>query len=543
MGYYLNPGNSGFERITSSEYVDKTNLISILNRTINTADNLTCVSRPRRFGKSFAAQMICAYYGKGCDSRKLFEKLKIAGDPSFEKHLNRYDVIYIDLTGIKPYTDNYQNLVPFLKDALTKELKEQYPDIIVSDNLAATLANMADKTGTKMIIILDEWDAPVRENPAVSQEYIEFLRSLFKNSGATSKIFAAAYMTGILPIKKDGSQSAISDFKEYSMLDPLDFAEYFGFTEEEVRELCIKYNLNFVKAKYWYDGYTVGAAHSIYNPFSVISAIKAHKFKSYWKKTSAAETLMTYIDMDQNGLQEDIAALIAGENISVDTDSFQNDVKTFKCKDDVLTLLVHLGYLSYEEVYDSCETEDFEELDPAGSVHIPNEEVRAEFKKILRRTKHVKLVELVEKSDQLLQDTIAGNEEAVAKAIQEIHDSECAPTFYNNEQGLRYVVKMAYLSSVDQFAKLEELPSGHGIADIVFIPKKRTSLPAMIVELKWNKGAEGALRQIRDRNYHKVLQQFEGEILLVGINYSEVTKLHTCKIERIQKTCDDLPVE
>lgn len=355
MGYYLNPGNSGFERITGSEYVDKTGLIAILNRTIDTTDNLTCVSRPRRFGKSFAAQMLCAYYSKGCDSHKLFEKWEIARDPSYERHLNKYDVIYIDLTGVKPYTDSYRDIVPFLLDALTKEIKTQYPETAVSDNLAATLADMADKAGNKVIMIIDEWDAPIRENPEASQEYLEFLRSLFKNSGATSKIFAAAYMTGILPIKKDGSQSAISDFKEYSMLDPMDFAKYFGFTEEEVRGLCAKYKLNFESAKHWYDGYTVGSARSIYNPYSMMSAVRAHRFRSFWKKTSAAETLMTYIDMNQDGLQEDVAALIAGESITADTDSFQNDVKLFACKDDVLTLLVHLGYLTYEkEIFFNC---------------------------------------------------------------------------------------------------------------------------------------------------------------------------------------------
>ncbi len=390
MGYYLNPGNSGFARITSSEYVDKTGLIGVLNRTIDTADNLTCISRPRRFGKSFAAQMICAYYGKGCDSRELFKRWEIAMDSSFEEHLNQYDVIYVDLTSAKPYTDSYKNLVPFLVDALTGEIEKQYPEVaVVHGNLAATLADMADKVGNKIIMIIDEWDAPIRENPDSSQDYLEFLRSLFKNSGATSKIFAAAYMTGILPIRKDGSQSAISDFKEYTMLDPMDFARYFGFTEEEVRGLCLKHQLSFESARHWYDGYIVGPVHSIYNPFSVMSAVKAHRFRSYWKKTSAVETLMTYMDMDQDGLQEDIAALIAGRSISVDTDSFQNDVTTFVCKDDVLTLLVHLGYLTYEDV---CES-DSAEPDSAGLVHIPNEEVRIEFEKILRRTRHKKLIE------------------------------------------------------------------------------------------------------------------------------------------------------
>jgi hypothetical protein len=337
-------------------------------------------------------------------------------------------------------------------------------------------------------------------------------------------------MTGILPIKKDGSQSAISDFEEYSVLEPGDFAGYVGFTEEEVKRICEEKNKDFEKMKFWYDGYTFGEKHSIYNPYSVMHAAGSGKFRSYWKKTSAAETLMTYIDMDQDGLQDTIARLIAGESVVVDTDSFQNDVESFACKDDVLTLLTHLGYLTYEE-----EPESYDGDEVTGLVRIPNEEVRSEFDKILRKAKHRSLIELVRKSDQLLKDTLEGKSEAIAKAIADVHDSEYAPTYYSNEQSLRYVVKMAYISCVDQYAKVEELPSGHGLADVVFLPKRRSTYPAMIVELKWNQEAEGAVKQIKERNYPKVLTNYGGRIVLVGINYDEETKNHTCVIEEYIK--------
>jgi len=531
MGTYLNPGNSGFAEILKSEYIDKTGLISIINSAIGTKKKLTCISRPRRFGKSYAAQMLCAYYDKTCNSDGLFQKYRIAKDKDYNEHLNQYDVIYLDMTGIKPYTDRFKTLVPFLIRNLTNEIKLQYPAVTEKEDLSSTLVDAVDKAGNKFIIIIDEWDAPIRENPSIQEEYLEFLRSLFKNSGTTSKIFAAAYMTGILPIKKDGNQSAVSDFTEYSVLEPGDFAPYVGFTEHEVQQLCKERQQNFDHMKRWYDGYTVGEKHCIYNPYSVMHAIESGKFKSYWKKTSAAETLITYIDMDQDGLQGDIARLIAGESIEIDTDSFQNDVETFACKDDVLTLLVHLGYLTYEEVSDSYDEDD----EVAGLVKIPNEEVRSEFETILRRAKHKSLIALVKKSDQLLQDTLDGKEDAVAKAIATVHESEYAPTFYNNEQSLRYVVKMAYISCVDQYAKVEELPSGHGIADIVFLPKRRSVLPAMIVELKWNSTSEGALKQIRDRNYPRILDNYGGEIVLVGVNYDENTKVHDCRIERHSK--------
>ena len=215
MGIYLNPGNSGFARIINSDYVDKTGLIALLNKTIGTTKNLTCISRPRRFGKSYAAQMLCAYYDKTCDSQELFSKYEIAKEKSYYEHLNQYDVVYWDMTGIKPYTDNYKNIVPFLIRSLTEEIVTQYPAVDAKEDLSATLVGATLSAGNKFVIIIDEWDAPIRENPDIQVEYLEFLRSLFKNSGTSSRIFAAAYMTGILPIKKDGSQSAISDFEEY----------------------------------------------------------------------------------------------------------------------------------------------------------------------------------------------------------------------------------------------------------------------------------------------------------------------------------------
>ena len=528
MGTYLNPGNSGFARIVKSDYVDKTGLIELINQTIGKTKNLTCISRPRRFGKSYAAQMLCAYYDKTCDSHELFSEYTIAEDKSYEKHINKYDVIYLDMTGIIGETSP-DDIVAYIKRSVVNEICAQYSEVKIEEGFAPTLVNLVNNTNGKIVMIIDEWDAPIRENPEIQEEYLEFLRSLFKNSGTTSKIFAAAYMTGILPIKKDGSQSAISDFEEYSVLEPGEFAGFVGFTEDEVKKICEEKKKDFEKMKLWYDGYTFGEKHSIYNPYSVMHAVSG-KYKSYWKKTSAAETLMTYIDMDQDGLQDTIARLIAGESVIVDTDSFQNDVETFTCKDDVLTLLAHLGYLTYEEEPDS-----YDDDSEVGLVRIPNEEVRSEFDKILRKAEHKSLIELVRKSDQLLKDTLEGKSDAVAKAIADVHDSEYAPTWYSNEQSLRYVVKMAYISCVDQYAKVEELPSGHGIADVVFLPKRRSILPAMIVELKWNKDAEGAIKQIKDRNYPKVLVNYGGRIVLVGVNYDEDTKTHDCVIEEYRK--------
>lgn len=531
MGTYLNPGNEGYTQIVRRDYVDKTGLIRLLNDAIGTTGNLICTSRPRRFGKSYAAQMLCAYYDKSCDSRELFWNYTIAEDPTFKTHLNKYDVIYLDMTNLLGKTKS-EDLISFITHNVTQEIHGQYPDIRIGNSIDQTLINTINFTGNKFVMIIDEWDAPIRETSEIEKEYLMFLRMLFKSSGTTSRIFAAVYMTGILPIKKDGSQSAISDFREYTILDPMQYAEYVGFTEEEVSQLCKEKNRNFDLMKSWYDGYTVGDRHSIYNPYSVMCAIESGKYRSYWKKTSAAETLLTYIDMDRDGLQNDIARLIAGEKIEVNTDMFQNDVKTFRSKDDVLTLLIHLGYLTYEEIPDGYGSEEDQYL--VGYAWIPNEEVRNEFDMILRKARHTMLIDLVKRSDQLLTDTLNGNESAVAEAIENVRDTSYAPTFYNDEQSLRYAIKMAYISCVDQYARVEELPSGHGIADVVFVPKRNSTLPAILVELKWDKPAEGALSQIKNKNYPSFLKGYGGDIVLVGITYDEKTKKHSCKIERVQ---------
>lgn len=346
MCTYLNPGNSGFAEILDSGYIDKTGMIELINQRINTLDKLVCISRPRRFGKSIAAKMLCAYYDHTCDSHELFSGKEISYKANYEKHINQYQVIYLDMSNllgkVKP-----DSLISFIEENITAEILAYDPKIQQGTTFDQTLINVVEYIGKKFIMIIDEWDAPIRETPQITKEYLLFLRMLFKSSNTTSKIFAAAYMTGILPIKKDKSQSAISDFDEYSILEPGEFSVYTGFTEDEVKELCENYNMSFAEAKRWYDGYSFFGLNSIYNPYSVIKAMKKRVFRSFWQHTSAAENLETIININKDGLQEDILKLIAGEQIVVNTNRFKNDFTSFSSKDDVLTLLIHLGYLVY----------------------------------------------------------------------------------------------------------------------------------------------------------------------------------------------------
>ncbi len=519
MGIYLNPGNSGFERIVSGKYIDKTGLIDVVNARINTPNSLVCISRPRRFGKSFAAQMLTAYYDHTCDSNALFANRKISSLDSYEKHINKYNVINLDMAQMIEEAGD-SNIVTFVKTNLIEEIKDQLPDVNIDNSFSKTLVNMVEATGRKIVMIIDEWDAPIRETPQFQDDYLKFLRTLFKSSTTTSKTFAAAYMTGILPIKKDGSESAVSDFDEYTILEPEEFAQYTGFTEKEVQALCINECTEFDLMKRWYDGYRVGDEESVYNPYSVMKAIGG-KFKSYWRKTSAAENLKTYINIDHYGINEEIIKLAAGEKIKVDISTFNNDFTSFTCKDDVLTLMIHLGYLTYNE--DTCEA------------WIPNEEVRLEYRTLVRKPSNFTLVSLVKTSEKLLDDTLAGNEEEVAKAIEKVRETNYAPQYYNNEQALRYCIKFAYIVCVDRFLRIEELPSGRGLADVVFIPKRDTAYPAIIIELKWDKDEEQAIGQIDEKKYAAALSGYDGDIVKVGINYDSDKKIHSCRIEKIRR--------
>ena len=522
MANYLNPGNAGFQEIRNAEYVDKSGLIELVNRTIRTPQKLSCVSRPRRFGKSFAAKMLCAYYDRSCDSHALFDDLAIAQSPTYEAHLNRYDVLYVDMTAIIGEV-GIGNLITHIKERVTEELLCAYPDLQTDPGFMSTLANAVETTGTQFFMIVDEWDAPIREashDVTFQREYLEFLRLLFKNSAQTPKVFSGAYMTGILPIKKDRSQSAVLEFQEYTMVEPRRFAPYIGFVEDEVQGLCDQAGASFERVRAWYDGYSFPRVKSVYNPNSVMQALDSGVFRSYWTRTSAADSLLEYIRLDYAGLSRTVAELLGGVEVPVDVDGFSNDLVTFRNKDDVLTLLIHLGYLAYDPEHETA--------------RIPNEEIRREFQKSVREVDRTETIARVAASAKLVEDTVHGNETAVAEEIERVH-AEWPSLYYNTEQALRSTVKLAYFCYADQYLRFEELPAGAGIADIVYLPKRDSPYPALVVELKWNVSAKGAIDQIRDRDYPKALDGFDGEVLLVGISYDKSAepghRAHTCKIE------------
>ena len=521
MGIYLNPENVDFQKSLNSEiYIDKTELIAYTNKKLNTEQGYICVSRPRRFGKSMAANMLTAYYSRGCDSRELFQGLKMATHPDFEKHLNQYNVIHLNMRDYLTESENMKQLIQFVEDDLLDELQQEFSDLRMPrrKTLVKVLEQAFAQYKIPFVFIIDEWDCifRVHKSDAASQkDYLDFLRNLLKDKS----YIALAYMTGILPIKKYGEHSAINVFYEYSMTDASPIEEFTGFTEQEVRQLCEQYNMPFSETKKWYDGYCVDGV-SIYNPKSVVEAMLRGKFSNYWTQTETYEALKIYIQSNEFGVQDVILKLLAGEKEKIDTTTFSNDMVTFATKDDVLTLLVHLGYLTY-----NAETKE---------IWIPNDEVMEQFISTVKVMGWGSVVTALETSEKLLQATLSGDEETVAELIEQAHQANASILKYNDENALSCVISLAYYSAQKNYTLHREMPAGKGFADIVFEPNRNCNLPAMIVELKWGHSAEEAVEQIKRKDYLDCLQNYHGEILLVGVNYDK-EKHHTCKIERVKR--------
>ena len=528
MGRFVNPDNSAFQvALNSKIYVDKTGLIEYTNSVLDTTEAYICNSRPRRFGKSYAANMLAAYYSKGADSEKMFSGLQISKAADFREHLNKYDVIHIDIQWFLANCEDVDNVVTLITDSVLSELREIYPDIFTWEvsRLPDALSIVREKTRQKFIIIIDEWDVLIRDaatNGKVQEAYINFLRGMFKGTEPT-KYIQLAYLTGILPVKKEKTQSALNNFKDYSMLHAGPIAPYVGFTEAEVQKLCEEYGHEFEEVKRWYDGYQIGTYH-VYNPNAVVNLMLEGEFQSFWSGTASYEAIVPLINMDFDGLRGAVIEMLSGDHVPVDVTSFQNDTVSFANKDDVLTYLIHLGYLAYDRTFKTA--------------FIPNEEIRQELILATKRKKWNELIVFQKESEQLLKDTIQMNGNAVAKEIEKIHREYTSVIQYNNENSLSSVLSIAYLSSMQYYFKpIREFPAGRGFADFVFIPKPefQNYYPALVVELKWDKSVRAALDQIRDGKYPESVACYAGELLLVGINYNEKTKEHECRIEKYEK--------
>lgn len=562
MGVYLNPGSGLFlESLNSRIYVDKTHMIRITNEYLNTENKYLCISRPRRFGKSVTLKMLAAYYSKGCDSREIFESRKIgdcstAGESAlFEKGLNRYDTLLIDIQGILGSVTNEPDtrlalqeflrklpgmneferriadhpLLTAMQRRIIRDIREtaNYSDYIPENEefLGNALQAVYQSTGNQFVLLIDEWDCIFRNYETdllLQDKYIDLLRNLFKNL-ELQPVYALVYMTGILPIKRYGTQSALNNFREYTMLEMAPFEEFTGFTESETEALYLQNGMDMEQAREWYDGYQLDTFGHIFNPNSVVESLTRRKYKNFWTATGTYESVKKPIEMNFDGLKEKIITMIGNGRCRVDTGMFNNTMTQLKSADDVLTLLIHLGYLGY----DSAKSE----------VYIPNKEIRDEFVRAIRGVKWSRTFDAISRSEELLEATLSYDAKAVASQIEKVHEDNTSILTYNNENALSCVIQLAYYQAQDDYMLVREMPAGKGFADIAFIPRKGITRPAMIIELKWNQSAQTAIDQIRNKNYSSRFEHYFGDVLLVGISYSQKNgdKKHECRIEKINK--------
>lgn len=523
MGIYLNPGSLKFEEALNSEiYVDKTGLIMYTNEVLHTNQKYICISRPRRFGKSMAASMLAAYYSRGCDSKAVFQNLKVAESDSFLTYLNQYDVISLNMQEFLSRSKSMDEMLERIEKLVMRDMKREYPDIDYFDDtdLVQSMQDIYQNTKRPFVVIIDEWDCifrEYRERREEQNQYLDFLRDFLKDR----EYVYLAYMTGILPIKKYGTHLALNMFNEFSMTNPDFLAEFVGFTEQEVQMLCQKYDRNPEELKEWYDGYRFEKEHSVYNPKSVVQAVLSGICDTYWNRTETFEALRAYIDMNFEGLKDDVLSMMAGESVSVNTRSFVNDMVTLNSRDDVLTLLIHLGYLGYDFSHE-C-------------VFIPNNEIKKEFATAVSVSDWGEVSKALKNSADTLNAIWQERTSRVAEGIEQAH-FETSHIQYNDENALSYTISLALFSARNFYTIYRELPAGKGFADMVYLPRKKfQEKPALVVELKWDRSAEGAIEQIKNKQYCKSLEEYQGNILLVGVNYDKNTRKHECVIEEYRK--------
>ena len=549
MGSILNPTmENSFETLVNFKdkdiFVDKTDFIEKMSAKINADKRFFAVTRPRRFGKTVTAHMLLAYYSKGYIGKKIFDGLHIADKDNYAEHLNKYDVIYVDMNTIDGLFDGYSgqkqkvegvnDLVDYFEYSVIKDLKSSNEfskclekHQIGNMGLLETLLAITQDLNTRFIFIMDERDLVYREyrdDEVLQKKFIKLLKNLFKSDGGKA-CFALAYLTGILPIKKYNSQSALNGFDEYNMLSPGDYAPYFGFTEDEVANIVKSPNckVSHHDLKSWYEGYKIKGV-DIYNPNSVCKAVTRNECISYWSGTSSNEEFVRLINMDFDGIKEDIINLIEGDEVTFSCANFQNDMVTIKDKNDVFSLLVCLGYLGCAETKNQYRK----------VAYVPNAEIKAVLMDIVREQNWYERMETIRRSENLLKAIKELDGTTVATIIQDIHNSPAVALLdYNDEESLTYCVMTGLLwSTLDDYSYHREDQAGKGRVDLVYEPITRRQ-PLILIEFKYDDSAEEAIKQIKEKEYFKRYAGQYRNIILVGINFSTKTKDHQCLIEKL----------
>ncbi|MGL5822183.1 MAG: AAA family ATPase [Sarcina sp.] len=519
MSIYLNTNKSleNYKSLYKSKYfIDKSLIIEKLNEYLGTTEKYVCVTRPRRFGKSSVADMLGAYYSKAVESKGIFDNLKISEVNSYKENLNRYNVINISFNEIPDTIKTYCEYIANIIDQLKKELGASFDisDFEKNDSLNRVLI----KSGQKFIFIFDEWDYIFNNNlfEENQNDFLEFLRNILKDQPYVE----LAYMTGVLPIKKYSSGSALNMFDEFTFLKDRMFGEYFGFTEKEVLELCKKNDkISFEEISDWYNGYITALGIRVYNPRSVVKALQNSYCQSYWTNTGAMDEVAKYLKYNILEIRDDIIEMVSGEEIDIIIDEeFRAGQRDPRTREEIYSAMIVLGFLSY---YD-------------GYLKIPNKELMKEFQKALADESFGYVSEIIENSRKMLRATINKDTKIIEDILHDIHNSEIPILKYSDENSLSCVLTLAYLSARDTYRIEREEKSGKGYIDFSFHPRRNRDI-AFIVELKKDDTTENAIKQIKEKEYvQKFRSEREGQkILAVAICYDSKTKEHSCKIEEI----------
>ena len=521
---YLDRSDLEFRNtVLSGAYVDKSAMISHLNAKITLSSKFFLISRPRRFGKTYAAKMLNSYYSKHLDSAEIFDNLAISHDPSYKKHLNKYNVFYIDMQAFADFNDpdGLHYLERFNK-ALCADMMSHFPKVFETtntDNFVDAVINAFSIYKEQFVFIIDEWDFVLRtyKDQKLISAFINMLRLLFKSDDG-AQCCALVYMTGVLPIIRYNTESALNNFVEYTMVSPKNLAPYFGFTEDEVKSLCNKHHVPFMQAKKWYDGYRLGD-YEIYNPRAIDMLCSTHNFENYWSETGYQSVVSSVLKLNIDNVRDDLLTLLDGDDIrSVDFDAFNSDLQNLTSRDSILAYLVHLGYLACNQ----------------GRIYIPNEEIKIALKQDLKRAQYPEFLRKYESSAKFIQNILKQDRDAVAEYLEKLHSQSTSMLTYNSEEALRFLVLKAMFASDEYYQnEFQELPTGKGFADLVYLPKPSeiNKVPALVIELKCSQDVYTTISQIHEKQYMQAVKGACKAVLLVGINYDKKTKKHTCMIE------------
>lgn len=520
MAIYLNTNMAykDFKMLSSDKYfVDKSSMIEKVNERINTKNRYLCITKPRRFGKTSVLNMLGAYYGKAYPSNMIFDNLNISKSKSYAKHLNQYNIIIFSMNELSGKGNSYCDYIERFEAIIDHDIREAYPAL--SNKKFDSLPDLLTATGDEFVFIIDEWDyifshELYEENQS---DFLEFLRNLLKDK----PYVAFAYMTGVLPIKKYSTGSALNMFKEYTMLNDPCFEEYFGFTESEVEMLCEKQSkLSLEEISEWYNGYTTKAGGKIYNPRSVVCALEDEYCQSYWTRTGKMDEVLFFLKYNIGEVRNDVVKMVNRMSVRIEIlDEYTAGQGSPTNREEIYAAMIIYGLLSYHD----------------GVLSIPNKELMLEFQKALRDDDFGYVAELVRNSEKVLYSTLEKKEDIVASYLHNIHNSEIPILKYNDENSLSCVVTLAYLSARNKYKVEREEKSGKGFVDFIFYPRRK-NLPGIIIELKMNSTPEDAIKQIIDKEYYEKLKKEGTEnILVVGINYDADKKVHQCRIEELAK--------